>query len=496
MTRWREPVLLVVIAVLWSCGGRSDAPTGVTPPPPPPTAGVPAVITVVDGDDQDGSMGDPLPAEVRFRALNAAGRPVPGASVQLKVGDGGGTVPAEFVTTDSLGEVHTPWTLGLAPGRHSLQAIIDSLPPAWATASASACDLVNCADDLSIGDQSRWKLVNLTTYDGSGEVVHPDVVHAGPGLRWLWLAVTPYPGSDVTKENPSLFQSFNGNHWRIPRGLTNPVSTPSVGYLSDPDMVFDRPTHSLWMYYRQVTGENVIWLTRSGDGVKWDTPTVVVSAPNHQIVSPSVVHNAPHAPWLMFAVNTHANGCTSTHNDVTRRTSPDGMSWSQPLTTDLAQEGQTIWHLDVTWVPARSEYWALYNTYPVGTSCATTALYLARSSDGIHWRTYPSPLFRTGVIDAFRDVIYRSSMLVNDQADTTRFWVSGASYDGNYNWQMATTTRATDDFFREIAQIPPSQRPPEFPARQLPPPEPDLGPTKHGNGGIPATPPRAVRVHQ
>ena len=87
-------------------------------------------------------------------------------------------------------------------------------------------------------------------------------------------------------------------------------------------------------------------------------------------------------------------------------------------------------------------------------------------------------------------------MLVNDQADTTRFWVSGASYDGNYNWQMATTTRATDDFFREIAQIPPSQRPPEFPARQLPPPEPDLGPTKHGNGGIPATPPRAVRVHQ
>jgi hypothetical protein len=126
--------------------------------------------------------------------------------------------------------------------------------------------------------------------------------------------------------------------------------------------------------------------------------------------------------------------------------------------------------MDVQWIPARGEYWALYNTYASGGTCTTDALRLARSPDGLRWVTSPSPVLRRGVSDAFRDVVYRSSFVVDAGAEYVTFWFSGASYaTGQYVWRAATETRRVADVLGAVAQ--PATELLTVPSR-LPPPEP------------------------
>ncbi len=49
----------------------------------------------------------------------------------------------------------------------------------------------------------------FSTYDGSGQVVHPDFVTTPAGALGLplHLVITPYPFGDAAFENPSFFES-------------------------------------------------------------------------------------------------------------------------------------------------------------------------------------------------------------------------------------------------------------------------------------------------
>lgn len=103
--------------------------------------------------------------------------------------------------------------------------------------------------------------LQIPTYDGSGQVVHPSVIDfrneygidTWSGYRF-WMVLTPYPYGQNQFENPSLYASHDGLTWVVPRTITNPLDTAAggldKGFLNDPDMIYNPDTDQLWIYYR------------------------------------------------------------------------------------------------------------------------------------------------------------------------------------------------------------------------------------------------------
>jgi hypothetical protein len=103
--------------------------------------------------------------------------------------------------------------------------------------------------------------LEIPTYDGSGQVVHPSVIDVWNeyGIpRWsgyrYWMVLTPYPYSQDRYENPSLYASNDGLNWVVPQNITNPLDTAyggwDKGFLFDPEMVYNPDTDQIWIYYQ------------------------------------------------------------------------------------------------------------------------------------------------------------------------------------------------------------------------------------------------------
>jgi hypothetical protein len=172
--------------------------------------------------------------------------------------------------------------------------------------------------------------------------------------------------------------------------------------------------------------------------------------------------------WLMWAVNSGPEGCTSSSTTVELRRSTDGVTWSDPVTTDLSEGNLFAWHIDVQWIPSKSEFWATYNVKVPG-SCTTSALHFARSADGTHWNIAPGAVLVRGATPAFSDIVYRASLLYDAPSDNITLWYSGASFaDSRYTWRIATETLTASEFFeRGSLGYSATTRPGEFDGMEL-----------------------------
>lgn len=413
----------------------------------------PVLLEAAGGDGQTGVVGGMTGAPLVVRVVTAGGAPVAHASVRWSASGGGLVMPA-VTTTDANGLALAYWLLDAQVGTQTATASADR-----ATQEAHFSAVAELVAEPAI---EGARPMAFTTYEGSGQVVHPDVVSTPRswGARRRHLAITPYPYGRAERENPSVFEGDDGVGWEIPSGASNPVALPPVGsYLSDPDQLWVPESRELWLYYRQVTAtENVILLTRSSDGVRWSPMAIEVArAPNHVLVSPSVVRRGPR-DWLMWSVNAESVGCRAARTTVELRRSGDGVAWSAPVTVPLVQPGYSVWHIDVEWLPSRKEFWALYNVKSA-TDCNSPAVYLATSSDGVTWTTYPGPVLTRGATPAFADIVYRSSFEYAPVSDVVTFWFSGARWEaGNFVWSAAVERRSRESVFAEIARVPSAMR--------------------------------------
>ena len=279
--------------------------------------------------------------------------------------------------------------------------------------------------------------IDFQTYENSHQVVHPSAVAFASdwhGHRF-WLALTPYPNSDSDVENPSLFGSATGDSWAVPSGITNPVATTGRGYLSDPELAYDPTSDELRLYYREVVERghrkhkrhqaDIVYITRSSDGERWSAPVAILNDMGHYVVSPSVTRRGD-SDWLMWSVDAGTRGCASQSNHLIMRQSTDGLAWTLPTRVSFQQPGFLPWHLDVQYVPQLNAYWALVAAYPRGHDCTTSSLFLATSTDGTNWTTYPTPLLSRGVLPQFATNVYRSTFAFEGSGNGMTIWLTGA----------------------------------------------------------------------
>lgn len=427
--RWRafERVVVALLAfAVFSCGeGAVGSPLGVR-------------LELVSGGSQHGVPGAELPAEIVVRLAGDDGRPLAGAAVQWTAGVDE-LVEASGIT-DADGLVRARWKIGVTPGRHLLTV---------ATSDGVSLEVEAWA---GTGGGVPLQAVSITTYDGSGQAVHPDFLPrlAAGASDGDFLTITPYPGGNAAYENPSVFSGRDLLHWSIPVGGSNPVVSPRGGYLSDPDAVFDPESGEVRLYYRQVTSENQIWLVRSTNRVSWSPPVLVAHAVNHAIVSPTVVRRGP-GDWYMWSVNAGSAGCTASATTIELRRSSDGVAWSTPQTVVVAGMTGWAWHLDVEWIPSRQEFWAVYPAKVPG-GCTTAALYFARSTDGVQWTASPGPLLTRGALAELQDVVYRSSISYDADDDLVTVWYSGARFAaGTYRWHVAVEQLTSSELEGRVA---------------------------------------------
>jgi hypothetical protein len=415
----------------------------------------PARVLVTNGDRQVAPINTLLPAPIVVTVVDGGGQPMAGVQVQWRAVGADRLIPID-AETDANGQARAQWLLGAEEGERSGEAALPGLSPAVFTA---------------VGEGDQWMPfdelapLDIATYDGSGQVVHPDyaATPAGAFGRPFHLAITPYPFGNPAFENPSFFEGDHRDRWTMGDGASNPVVLPDVGYLSDPDLVYVPEQGELWLYYRQVTTDNLVLVTRTKDGRQWSAPVEVARAPNHAVVSPSVVRRAPD-DWWMFAVNAGPGGCTAPVTTVEVRRSTDGLRWGPPGPVALEQPDLWPWHIDVQWIPSRQVFWAVYNA-KTSSGCTTPAIYLAESADGLAWTPVGRPVLVKGATPAFQDIVYRTTFEYDPLTDAITFWFSGARFDGaKFVWSAAVERRHRADVFAPAAAL--------EAAVMLPPPAP------------------------
>ena len=384
------------------------------------------------GDRQAGNAGQQLPIPLEVTVVDKDGVPVPGAFVFWD-GVHNGRVQPLSTRTDAQGHAQALFTLGETEGIASLYAAVvnvDSVPFRLEVRPGEPPPPPPPPPPSLPYDVFLSQA--FTTFEGSGETVHPDWAVA-PFFFPQHLAITPYPSGNANYELPSLFGSQFGTEWLLAPNAPNPViPAPPSGHMSDPDIVWNPESGEMWMYYRQAADRNIVWLVRSGDGIHWSSPVLTVSAPNHEIISPSVVRRGP-GDWWMWSVNGDRDGCSAGTAWLEVRRSSNGVNWGAPTVLELAHDGLYPWHVEVQWISSRSEFWALYNAKEPG-SCTTPALFLATSGNGTSWSPIRRPIVTRGAIPAFADIVYRSTFSYDPVADDLRLWVSGARFDRKWIW--------------------------------------------------------------
>ena len=423
---------MLLSAPLAGCGETSSPPT-------------PVEIRPAEGKNQVAPAGRPLPAPIVAEVVDERGAPVSGVRVDWRAEGDGRLYPVNTVT-DADGKAGARWVLGAHAGPNRASVTTHGLEPATFTA------LGESVEDLPLG---VVRPIHPPTYESTNQVVHPDYARSSAsGFGFPeHLAITPYPFGNAEFENPSVFVAEGRpDRWNPEQGVTNPVVRPSAGYLSDPDLVYDPDARELRLYYRQATGDNIILLTRSSDGVTWSPEQEVLRRPSHEVVSPAIVRRGPR-DWLMWSVNSGKSGCGAEATSVELRRSTDGVVWSAPRTVALGQEGLFPWHIDVQWIPSRGEFWAVYNS-KLPQTCTTPVVSIATSTDGVTWRVADKPVITKGRVPELQDIVYRTTLAYDPASDVITFWYSGARYDGGrYTWSAAVERRARPEVFAPAAGL-------------------------------------------
>lgn len=207
-------------------------------------------------------------------------------------------------------------------------------------------------------------LLNIPTYDGSGQAVHPSVVvPQSPnglfgGYRY-WMAMTPFANSQDALENPSILCSNDGIEWNVPKGVANPLVKPLENgqFNADPNLVFNPYDGYLYLYWnaqgKNIGGNGINAIGRmikSKNGVSWSDPVEIkaISWSGKEVpitFSGSGIEVLSDGSWIaLLNRKSGGNAYSCGQANMTLFISSDGLTWSElPSTYDNLAGSH--WHI-------------------------------------------------------------------------------------------------------------------------------------------------------
>jgi hypothetical protein len=303
-------------------------------------------------------------------------------------------------------------------------------------------------------NDEKWHIpckLNLTTYDGSGNSVHPSVVYIPDGLsgyNW-WMGVTPYPVSgNNAYENPSILASNDGVEWVVPNGVTNPLVPGDEGVIFNSDsnlLAIDNDgVTELWYYYREtiISSNSIdINLIKSVDGINWDEPITVVPDDDDTPISQAVYYNGNQ--FIMIAIDFDVA--------ILRWTSPDGVVWTPAAAGAISgmPVDRFAWHMDILY-DTEIDRLHIFMATSTGDGGAGSRMSYAYSDDDGENITIVN--YVTEDLTAIEASLQYQGSMVLDPDYKDRYWMFGSVFGGpNGSWYTTLITRRlpSGDLYQE-----------------------------------------------
>jgi len=265
------------------------------------------------------------------------------------------------------------------------------------------------------------KYLNISTYDGSGQSVHPDVIYtpiSWYGYHYL-LTYTPYPYENDDFENPSIRGSNDGINWYKFEGQPDPIIQPpsdvgSGGHNADPNIVLVGSELNLFYFKTDDTADgSKIYFATSTNPAIWTTH---VQTDLPAILSPSFHYNG--STWECWGVD---------FNSLLLRhfTSLNKINWTEHGKVSCTIPGYCLWHMNV------KKYSNAYLALAVGYKDilghrAVYSLFSLKSDDGIKWTLMDkNPILIPSRSGWDNNRIYASTLI--DDGLKYRIWYSAQS---------------------------------------------------------------------
>ena len=111
--------------------------------------------------------------------------------------------------------------------------------------------------------------LDIPTYDGSGQAVHPSLLVQSDNPRFI-LAFTPYTDTDDRVENPSIVVSDDGLHFHEEvQGLNPLAAAPEKDHNDDPDLFLYNGKYGILYLETMRPEKQTLYLLESQDRIHW-----------------------------------------------------------------------------------------------------------------------------------------------------------------------------------------------------------------------------------
>ena len=293
------------------------------------------------------------------------------------------------------------------------------------------------------------RFLDIPTYEGSGQIVHPQVLHFEEqflGFYYL-MVMSPYPYFDASHENASILGSQDGVSWVVPEGVTNPVVgvPPDVahgGYFSDPFILRVDDTLELWWrrnvvrdigngFFRQDELHNRIYRMTTTDLINWTEREIIFDCEEglDHFMSP-VVFLEDSGKYRVYYTNYN--------NRMFVVESYNLLEWSEREEVELTLGEWGIWHQEINLINGRFE--ALFTTLERGDFVFPVhRLFHSYSYDGANFSVGSQIVIENISPELHGMTVHKCSFVLKDGVYQMYF----AVYDQSMRWQT---------FYFEIAK--------------------------------------------